>query len=736
MNRKVLKIKQNIVLCLVSLSVLTLSCNRTDIEEEYISKSGFLVTLADGVSVETRSTPLKLENPLTTDFNLKIVRTSTDTPVYDGKYKEELIQAPAGFYNVSAWFGENPVLAVDTPYYLGTVTGVEVKKDTPAEVSVPCKVANALLSVVYDESIAKVYNSYYVTVSVGDESLEISGNQSAYFRAGSVVTVEFHGTLKEQSEERTYELQHKKLVSPFKAGDHAILRLSTEAGANISIEKMEVQTVTVVETIPVKYMPKPKIESTDFVNNELSFAETETKSAVINLKLSSPLQDLKLKFNSTDAKFASLNREEGYLISNVDDKVAVETALGITLPEIGVSEGRIDFSSLIPQLMTDAGNTVSSTIEVDVKANNRWASENQEDNRVYTLRCNKPEFSITVDERNCWSREFTIDEVKVTSGNVETIKNNLVYQYFDGTDWKDCTTREAVKGRTQQFEQRAEEIQNKVYKVRALYRGVIASAEAEAMLETPVQLPNSGMEEWHYSGTFSHNVRSYYPYYENEEHFWITNNDYTTRYRQNTFGYPYNCFPAVSYVPGRNGGWAAELRNTASGAGNSKLGDKVDNRNRVAGILFVGDFSCDTGVSATNYSYSKTDGKPFDVRPSSLKFWYKYLPYNNDTWQVKIQLLDESKIPLVEQTFQANRPIVNEYEEVEVKLDYKEGQYYNKCKYVYIIFQSTINEGENMPFEWYKPEYILWKDNEQVKYKEPHIGSVLTIDDISLVYDK
>ena len=56
---------------------------------------------------------------------MKIVRTSTDTPVYDGKYKEELIQAPAGFYNVSAWFGENPVLAVDTPYYLGTVTGVE-----------------------------------------------------------------------------------------------------------------------------------------------------------------------------------------------------------------------------------------------------------------------------------------------------------------------------------------------------------------------------------------------------------------------------------------------------------------------------------------------------------------------------------------------------------------------------------------------------------------------------------
>ena len=55
------------------------------------------MTLADDISVETRSTPSQLDNPLTTDFNLKIVRTSTDMPVYDGKYKEELIQASAGF---------------------------------------------------------------------------------------------------------------------------------------------------------------------------------------------------------------------------------------------------------------------------------------------------------------------------------------------------------------------------------------------------------------------------------------------------------------------------------------------------------------------------------------------------------------------------------------------------------------------------------------------------------------
>ena len=285
----------------------------------------------------------------------------------------------------------------------------------------------------------------------------------------------------------------------------------------------------------MKFMPKPKVESTDFVNNELSFAETETKPAVINLKLSSPLQDLKLKFNSADAKFAELEAGKEYQLSNAGDKAAVEAALGITLPEIAATEGSLDFTSLIPQLMTDAGNTVSSTIEVDVKANNRWASEDKAANRVFTLKCNKPEFSISVDERNCWSREFTIDEVNVTKGNPETIKANLVYQYYDGSNWIDCTTREAVKGRIQQFTQRAEEISNKVYKVRALYRGKIASAEAEATLETPVQLPNSGMEEWHYSDIY-HSLIEYNPWNVEGNSFWNTNNAYTTRYKSNALG--------------------------------------------------------------------------------------------------------------------------------------------------------------------------------------------------------
>lgn len=749
MNKQILKIKQNFVLCLVMLSLLTLSCNRADMEEGHIGKSGFLVTLTDDVRVESRSTPAKLEDPLNTDFDLKIIRTSTGETVYDGKFKEDLIQASAGFYQVTASFGTNPVLAVDAPYYEGTVTEVEVRKDTPAQVLVPCKVANALLSVVYGESIAKVYDSYYVTVAVGEKSREIRDNESAYFRAGSIVNVWFHGTPKGESEERTFELLHEKLTTPLEAGDHAILNLSIEAGVNVSVEKLEVKTTTVSETIPVEYMPKPKLEAEGFSNNELTFAETEKKAASVHLKLASPLQELKMRFHFEDAQFASLNNQD-YLLSK--DKAALENALGITLPDVNAPDATIDFSNLIAKMQTNAGATTRNVIELDAQANNRWSSESMDieeqnsQNKAFTLICNKPEFSVVVEDKNCWSREFTINEVNVTAGDAETIKKNLVYQYFDGSDWKECSTRESVKGRTQQFIQRAEEISSKVYKVRALYRGVIASAEAEATLETPEQLPNSGMEEWN-TENYSKSFYCFYPWMDKGECHWDTNNLYTTRHRHNSSDVVkvnYNGFHAVSYVLGRgNIGLAAELRSTANGRGNTILpewlGGGVKDQNKVAGELFLGD--CKVNITGNdidgNDSYEREKSALFSNRPTALKFWYKYVPYNLDAWSVHIELLDESKKVIVQKDFTSSEAKGDWTEAIVTwNEDYNESVIYAKCKYIYVIFSSTINAGANMPYREITQTFYIDNGNSSLTFSPAYVGSVLTIDDISLVYDK
>lgn len=713
------------------------------------TEGGFLISLGEDVTVTTKSTPAELGKPVKEQFSLKIVKESTGSTLYDGTFTSDQIPASAGLYTVTATCGENPLLGLDTPYYKGEEAGVEVTEGETRTVNLSCKVANALTSVTYEEpeKFDALFSSYGLKVSVDNQFVTINNNnaqKSAYYRAGTIPTFQFVGTLKDNGQAVSMTLEDDKLkdADTFGAGKHCKLTLKVKpatSGVILTVAKVEVENVTISETIPVEWLPKPKIEAEGFEGNSLSFAETESKAATVKLNTATALQDLKIKFNFADPQFTAFNQEYQLSTLSEDTRKDLEEKLGITLPAIGDSSPSIQLDNLIARLQTNAGEATANTIELDAQANGRWSHEDAEANRSYTLNCNKPEFSVSVDASNCWSREFTINDITVTTGNAETIKNNLIYQYYNGTDWIECSTRDNQKGRVQQFDEAAEDISQKSYRVRALYRGAIASTEAEATLETPEQLPNSGMEEWHCSGPFSHNVYSYYPYSENDKCYWNTNNDYTTRYRQGTFGYPYNCFPAVSYVPGRNGGKAAELRNTASGAGNTTetifTDAKIDNRNRVAGILFIGDFECSTGMSATNYSYTKTNGKEFYTRPTALKFWYKYLPYTNDTWKAHIELWDENKNIIIQQDFQSSTS-QNNYVEAEIKLNYNEQQSYPVCKYIYIIFQSTITEGENMPFEWFKSSYDLWKDDEQISYKEPHIGSILTIDDISLIYDK
>lgn len=744
-------------LCLLTLYICLGACQSED-DLRSSGKTGLLITLTDEANqAYSRKVPSELEDPLSTMFQLRVIDAVTNKVAYSDKCKE-FILLKEGTYNLTATYGEDPVIALDAPYYVGTLENQNVVTGQETLATVSCAVANALLSVSYnEESLKKVYEDYSVMVSVDEQSVEIdaTGGKSAYFKADSSVKLVFHGHLAGTGKEVSYDIVEPEggKFTNIPAKTHVKVTLGIDGnvspGVGISIEKLEVSTVSVTETLLMEFMPKPKVESTDFVNNELSFAETETKSAVINLNLSSPLQDLKLKFNSTDEKFAGLEAEKEYLLSNADDKAAVETALGITLPQIGATEGNLDFSSLTPQLMTDAGNTVSSTIEVDVKANNRWAKEDEAANRVFTLKCNKPEFSISVDERNCWSREFTIDEVNVTTGNPETIKANLVYQYYDGSNWIDCTTREAVKGRIQQFTQRAEDISNKVYKVRALYRGVIASAEAEATLETPVQLPNSGMEEWT-DDNYKNDYYSFNPWKEKTDCHWDTSNLFTTRHRNNgtVFWVPtiahYNGFHSVSYIPNSHSGkLAAEIRSTANGRGNTTGVDAKD-YNKVAGELFTGTTNVTMGTSGgvgdadgSKDTYERIKDASFNNRPTALTFWYKYAPYTSDTWKVHIELLDEGKNVIIQKDYISSEA-KEDWTEAVVDLDYVGETLYSKCKYIYVIFSSTTNAGADMPYQKITQTFYIQNGSglSEMSFDDAYVGSVLTVDDISLVYDK
>lgn len=725
-------------LCLLVLCMVLGGC-QSDEETALSGKTGLLITLTDEEHhAYSRTAPSELEDPVTEKFQLKVVYSGTDKSAYKGSCKE-FILLEEGTYDLTATYGDNPVLALDAPYYAGTLEGQEVIKGQMTSASIPCFVANSLLSVIYNKtSLDKLYESYYVTVSVGSESVDLDADsgKSAYFRAGSSVKLVFHGFLSGTGKEVTYDVPDQEQFSNIPVKTHVKVTLGLDesnitSGVGISIEKLETETVSISETIPVEYLPKPKLESDDFVNNELSFAETEKKSAVIRLKLSSGLQDLKLKFNSADAKFAGLEQGKEYLLSNAEDKSAVETALGITLPEIGATEAALDFTSLVPQLMTDKGTTVASTVEVDVEANNRWASEDASANRIYTLTCNKPELYLVTNPGNFWSKEFSVDSCDIKTGDVETISQKLQYQYRKKGDeqWINCD-------RLVQFDDYPAD---KQYQVRAVYREGIETEPVDVELETPQQLPNSGMEEWYYQkvhsgGWVSDNIYSIYPWTNGSDSFWDTNNDFTTRNR-GTFAKTYNSFPAISFVKNAHSGtWAAELRSTGNGRGNT-LPNNVLEMNRVAGELFTGTVQVNTGgtdATPIGDQYTIDKNRSFNVRPTALSFWYKYVPYGSDTYRALIQLIDAEGNIIIESSYESS-DLKNDWTNAVVRLNYENGKSYAKCAKIFICFSSTINTGENMSYQ--KGNYSIWLDKE-TNFEPVWYGSILTIDDISLIFDK
>ena len=115
------------------------------------------------------------------------------------------------------------------------------------------------------------------------------------------------------------------------------------------------------------------------------------------------------------------------------------------------------------------------------------------------------------------------------------------------------------------------------------------------------------------------------------------------------------------------------------------------------------------------------DGRSFASRPASLKFWYKYAPYQSETFVVNVVLKDaggnvianvtESGLGKQSRWTQYELPIVYDVEDA-------------RAASLYISFKSSASGKVQVA----KTVEIAGSD------QKAHIGSVLRIDDIELTY--
>lgn len=719
--------------------------------DQVSSGSGFLISLGDAsVNVETKSTPEELGEPLKTNFSIEVLKQSTgESETYN--YKENLvIPASVGVYDITASYGDNPELALDAPYYEGKVEDKEIKEGAtePVSVTIECKVANALASVVYEDEakFQELFSSYGLNVKVGNFNVTLNNSnagKSAYYQAGSKPTFTFVGTLKGNGKEVTKSLTAEDNSAlgedaTFAAAKHCILTLSlgtTEPGVNLTLSKVEVEEVTINETIPLEWLPAPKVFATGFDETKtLDFYETNTPTATsidFDVNEATGLQDLEFSLYFEDETFQELTGD--YTLSTMSDEDKAKFAdAGITLPLAGQTSPKIDFTStFINQLRAKDEGAVVNTITIKkVTANNR---ENEDESPlVYTINTHKPEFTVEVLDGNVWSKTFTAEEITVAEGkgNPETIKQNLVYQYStDGNSWTDFNSQET---RTQAF---AEHPEGDAYRVRAYYRGALASNVKKITLEENKPLPNGDMNAWtpgtreaKVSGIEKYQQLYYQPWYGSVGQWWDTNNNesmpssITTCFWDKSLA-NLKSFPTVTYaiINGDNDNKAAVIRtvnvNNANVAG-------VANGNNTRGVLYV-------GVTDNNGEISQK-GHPWVSRPTGLSFNYKYNSVQEEYFGVYVELYSNSTL-IAEGEYLSEKKSDEKMEQNSpqiIQLEYKEPKM--KPTSIYIRFCS-VAEDITPKVQTSVQAYTPVGTNE---YYTINMGSELLVDNIALVYDK
>ena len=727
------------------------ACSQED--TDYSSAhTGFQISLVDaGGEILSRQTPIELPDPVMTNFNLAVISHQTGKAVYEGACSSSVL-VKEGVYDLIATYGDSTKLALDAPCYYGIALDQSVVTGECSPVSITCNVSNALISVTYTnaDKFDTTFESYSMEVSLGDQTVEIEkgSDASAYFPAGSSPSLKFHAYLAGTGKEVAYELPAEKIPTNIKAGHHIRVNLTVTgvaSGVGISVDKVTNEPVSVLETIPGEWLPAPKISATGFDTSTktLEVYETEAQSASIDFAISSPLQELEFSLNFKDENLSSLNGD--YVLSELPDEKRIEFAnTGINLPMIGYNQASITLSETLTRALHSKNDEVvaNEIIIKSVKANDRV---NKEGIVTYTINTHKPVFTITALPGDIWTKEFTVSALKedqVVHGDFSELSKNMKYQFsLDGnsgwTDLAEDLRKDGLQPGT-------------TYYVRGVYRGEIFSEKLAVKTYPVIRLENGDMESWsaeergyyYNANIFDRNpskLRVYYPWEGTS--FWNTNNDFTTRNRDASVAafsivYRYNSFPAVSYTKDAHGGtWAAELRNTAAGRGNTSSSSSSYDFNNVPGELFIGDITVTTGgtdaiPSGDHYDIDK--GRAFASRPTGVRFYYKYSPYNSDSWKVYAALMDENGTVIAETTKTDNAIVSDDYQEANIIFDYNEDKTKSPAK-IYIYFASSIYSGSELPY--HSTNVTTWYGDSQ-RTDETLSGSVFWVDDISLIYDK
>ena len=714
---------------LIGLWILALAMVGCQEEEDsaLTDGTGLLISLTNDVEVTTKSTPKELGEPLKQKFKLKVVNDATPSlKYYEGNYKEGLkVPTPEGRFRLTAEYGTNPILALNDPYYKGD-TIAEVEKGKTTSVSISCKVANALTSVVFGEKtegqdFTADFSDYRVDVSVEEDEnhtyvapVEIKDNgKSAYYRAGTIPTFTFVGTVKKTGKPYTFKLENDTLkdVANFAAGKHCKITLTmakAEAGLKVEVSKVEVEKVDINETIPLDWLPKPRLETEGFDVDDATTlymleGATREHTAKLNINLAKGygLDELTFSVNG------DTELEGEYKLSEMtEEQRTAFVKKGIVLPVIGDLNPAIDFSAATATATANEDGSDATLALSNVVAT---AYTRSNDALSYKLITTKIDPDLIVYPGNIWTKEFTPTPV-CASGNESLFNKNVSFEYSKdgGNSWIASPKNEAITGLNP----------GETYKVRSVCLGLVSEAK-EVKTYPQIALENGDMEDWSYTNgpvSWSNKGPFWKRWYVNSikddsKEGWMTLNAYTVS-DNDLKAYISNSGTERSDKK-HSGSYAAEIKTIGWGKGTTAATPASIIKKNTPGELFLGKIDNITPVYGLSYT----------SKPTAVKFYYIYEPEGSHSFKVEISLFNGNTIIAKNEYYGMKSQDSNVYTEQILDFNYDKEVKDIEVTKISIRFISGENTNREV-------------DKASILNSSRHTGNKLYIDDISLIYDK
>ena len=643
---------------------------------------------------------------------------------YKAEQEETGFQMNAGGpYRLRAMYGDSTAYGFDAVYFIGEQEFTVLPQET-TEVQVICRMGNVKVAVRYGDNIRKNYSDFKATVYNEGGSLVFGKDctEPGYLTAGELsVYIE----LTDHDGKKWY-FQNGSTISAA-AGDFVTLKVDTEyiPEMNVSLTvKVDSSTERhdIGVTLPSLMLPAgaPEMTSKGFSTDDSSISFVEgilpQEDSLFFASMDAPagIYSLILSVQTTNPELAWASDVD--LVNPTQEQRSKLQAAGFPLPDTLYRSRKvsIDFSSIVMlvRYMQDAATqsiSLKVTDGLNKTAEGRW------------LLAPEPVVkSISqIDEGNVWARRV-YNVTMTTNGNISQLYP--VIQAEGSTEWVRPEFTETVLGQTKTVTITGLNPGTK-YSVRAAYvdNSNVTEEVCEFTTEAAQQVENAGFEEWSEKEYYVNKEglfwgddvyqTNYAPYKDEDSRWWDSNNSETTPGNRTNTGASYKSFPMVSYVAGHESDRAAQLMLIA--ISNSATSATAPTPTVGLGKIF-------TGV------YGGTQGRPFQSRPDSLKFWYKYESVNSDNFKVYISMKNGDTV-IGEGTFTSSES-KTDWGECAVDITYSRTDLVADT--IYIEFVSA-SDTEKWKYANNIGDIVYGGD----KTADVHRGSILTIDDIELIYE-